>query len=83
LASQAEQYLRDHLPPALYRDPLQSEEFLERTPASKTLLPGFFRKADVALSKKEYYLIAAQMRKEESPAEVNEKLDAIQKAFGL
>jgi predicted ATPase len=82
-AHQSEQYLRDHLPPAVYRDPLRTEDFLESTPASKTILPEFFRQADVALSKKEYYLIAAQMREEEIADEVKEKLDAIQQAFGL
>jgi len=82
-ASQAQEFLRGRLPPDVYRDPLLTEDFLERTPVSKTLLPEFFRKADVSLSKKEYYLIATQMRKDEIAEEVTEKLDAIQAAFGL
>ncbi len=53
------------------------DDYLERTPASKTLLPGFFKAASVPLTKNEYYQVAAQMLPEEIPGEVKEKLDVI------
>lgn len=70
-------YLRNQLPPAVYNEPLSDHEFFDVTPASKTLLPGFFEAADLPLTKDEYYLIAAQMLPEEIPNEVKEKLDSI------
>jgi hypothetical protein len=79
----AEAYLRDQLPPAVFRDPLQDHDFLTTTPASKTLLPEFFKAAEVQISKKEYYLVAQEMRDDEIAPEINDKLDAIQQAFGL
>lgn len=71
------EFLRDQLPPAVYRDPLADHDYLDVTPASKTLLPGFFEAAQVPLSKKEYYQVAAQMTAEEIPPEVEQKLDQI------
>ncbi len=80
---QAERYLRDQLPPAVYREPLQTTDFLRATPASKTLLPGLFDAAGLQVGKKEFYLVAEQMTPEEVPSEVKEKLDAIHQALGL
>lgn len=77
----AEDYLRDQLPPAVYRAPHEHHDYLESTPASKTLLPELFRKIDMPLGKSEYYLIAAQMRKDELCGEIREKLDAIHRAL--
>lgn len=79
----AEKYLRDQLPPAAYRQPLQDHDYLVSTPVSKSLLPSFFRAADLQFSKQEYYLIAEQMRPEEIPREVSEKLDRIAASFGV
>lgn len=73
----AEDYLHDQLPPAVYRAPLEHHDYVERTPASKTFLPEFFRKIDMPVGKSEYYLIAAQMRQDELCDEIKEKLDAI------
>jgi hypothetical protein len=70
-------YLRDQLPPAVYKEPLGDHDYLKSTPASKTLLPGFFEAAGVPLTKNEYYQVAAQMRPEEISDEVREKLDAL------
>jgi len=81
--SNADEYLRDQLPPAIFRDPLGMHDYLVRTPASKTLLPELFSIAGIDISKNEYYLIADQMKSDEIAPEVKEKLDAIQKAFGL
>jgi len=83
LAAAAETYLHDQLPPAVFRDPLQDHDYLATTRASKTLLPEFFRAAEVQISKKEYYLVAEQMRRDEIAPEIVEKLDAIQRSFGL
>ena len=77
------EYLRENLPPVVYADPLADADYLERTPASKTLLPGFFKAAGVSLTKEEYYQIAVQMLPEEIPDEVREKLDAICEVLGL
>ncbi|MDA8239706.1 MAG: AAA family ATPase [Nitrospiraceae bacterium] len=77
----AEDYLHDQLPPAVYRSPLDQHDYLESTPASKTLLPELFRKLDMQIGKNEYYLIAAQMKQDELCNEIKEKLDGIQQAL--
>lgn len=74
-------YLKNQLPPAVYRDPLADHDYLNATPASKTLLPGFFEAAGVPLTKNEYYQVAAQMLPEEISDEVKEKLDQICEVF--
>lgn len=74
-------YLRDELPGAVFRDPLGEHDYLARTPASKTLLPGFFRAVQLDLSKDDYYLIAEQMKPEEIPLEIGRKLDDIDRAL--
>ena len=77
------QYLRDELPGAVLRDPLGNHDYLNATPASKTLLPGFLKAAEVALSKNDYYLLAEQMRPEEIAPEIRQKLDDIATALGI
>jgi len=76
-------YLRDELPGAVWRDPLAEHDYLNRTPASKTLLPGFFKAAQAPLPKNDYYRIAKQMMPEEIAGDVKEKLDAIARVFGI
>lgn len=76
-------YLENQLPPAVHRDPLADHDYLNATPASKTLLPGFFEAARVPLTKNEYYQVAAQMLPEEIPNEVMEKLDIICEALNV
>jgi len=83
LAQPAKDFLADQLPPAVLRDPLGDHDYLDGTPVSKSLLPTFFRRADLQLGKSEYYLVAEQMKPEEIPAEVREKLDAIADALGV
>jgi predicted ATPase len=78
-ANKAMSFLREQLPPAFFKDPLQLNAFLRSEPASKTLLPQLFEKADHPIAKSDYFLIAAQMKKDEIPAEVGEKLDLINK----
>jgi len=82
-ASKGLQFLRDELPGAVLRDPLGDHDYLNRTPASKTLLPGFLKAAQATVPRKDYYLIAEQMNQDEIAAEVQQKLDAIADAFGL
>ncbi len=76
-AKLAMDYLREQLPPAFFHSPLDTSAFLRAEPASKTLLPEFVAKAGVAVSKSDYFLLARQMKREEIPPEVEEKLDAI------
>ncbi len=77
------EYLQRQLPPSVYEDPLGNHEYLTVTPASKTLLPGFFEAANLPLTKNEYYQIASQMSPEDIPSEVREKLDSIYETLGL
>ncbi len=74
-------YLKDQLPPAVFNNPLEEHDYLNVTPASKTLLPVFLKAVDIPLTKNEYYQIAAQMKIEEIPDEVGEKLDIIKDTF--
>ena len=76
-AKPAMDYLREQLPPAFFNSPLEASAFLRAEPASKTLLPNLLAKAEVAISKSDYLLLAQQMRREEIPPEVKDKLDAI------
>ncbi|MBI4027996.1 MAG: ATP-binding protein [Verrucomicrobia bacterium] len=83
-ASAALNYLREQIPPAFFKDPLQTSAFLRSEPASKTLLPELLKKADLSkeITKSDYFLIARQMEKSEVPIEVGEKLSEIQKTIG-
>jgi len=71
------EYLRKQLPPAIFDNPLADHDYLNATPASKKLLPGFFSAVGLPLSRDEYYQIAKQMLPEEIPQEVTGKLDFI------
>jgi len=77
-ARPALEYLSSQLPPAFFANPLETSNFLRSEPASKTLIPELLRLAELVLPKSDYFLIASQMRPEEIPVEVTEKLDAIQ-----
>lgn len=82
-ANRGEQYLSNELPPAVFSNPLAEHDYLSATPASKTLLPGFFQAAGMSLTKEEYYEVAARMEPNELPDEVAEKLTLIYTALGL
>jgi hypothetical protein len=82
-ADRADAFLRDQLPPAVYRDPLTHHEYLRTAPASKTLIPGYFKTAQLPITKSEYYLVAETMTPDELPKEVSEKLDALAKTIGV
>ncbi len=78
------EYLKRHLPPPIFENPLVDDlDYFRYTPSSKTLLPGFFEASGLPLTKNEYYQIAAQMKPEEIPIEVKEKLDIIYQCLGL
>lgn len=71
-------YLREQIPPAFFSNPLETSHFLRSEPASKTLLPELLMRADLSLPKSDFFLIAQQMRADEIPGEVVEKLNAIE-----
>jgi hypothetical protein len=77
IADGALKVLEDNLPPAFFKNPLALSPVLKAEPASKTLLPQILSDAGIDIGKGEYFLIAEEMRKEEIPSEVIEKLDAI------
>lgn len=79
-AGKAEAYMKRQLPPALYEDPFELSNYLQDTKAKK-VLANIFNEAGLAIKETEYYLIAAQMTKEEIHPEVVEKLDAIARHF--
>lgn len=82
-ADPARSYMEDELPRAVLRDPLGENDYLTRTPASKTILPGILEAGQVSLKKNEYYLIAEQMLPDEISQDVKSKLDEIAERFGL
>lgn len=77
MAEQGDRYLELNMGGPLYRNPLQESEYWSSTPASKTLLPGYFGETRVELPKNEYFLFAESMQANEIPDEVREKLDSI------
>jgi predicted ATPase len=77
-------YLEDNLPPAVLRDPLGDHAFLNGAKAREQILPPALSAAGLfEIPYTEYHEIAALMLPEEIHPEVREKLDGIQKAFGL
>lgn len=77
-------YLEDNFPPAAIRDPLGDHAFLNSTKARTEILPPMLAAAGLpGVPYTEYHEIAAVMLPEEIHPEVTEKLNGIQKAFGL
>src|SRR3990172_2434458 len=83
LSEVARKYLQDELPGAVLREPLGDHDYLNRTPASKTILPGFFKAVGIHLPKNEYYRVAERMTKEEVASEVNDKLNDISRLMEI
>lgn len=79
----AKKLLEEQLPPAVLRTPLVEHDFLEALRASKTLLPKFFEAAGVSMPKRDYYLVAEQMQRDELVPEVEEKLDQLSEHLGI
>ena len=77
-------YLQENYPPAVVKQPLGNHEFLNTIKARTRLIPPILEAAGLAgISYTRYHEIAALMTPAEIHPEVKEKLDAIQKAFGL
>ncbi len=83
-AATGDRFLRESLLPGeVYQDPLGNHDYLNNTPASKSILPRFFQAVGIDIKKNEYYKVAEQMGPDEIPHEVVEKLDEISRVFGL
>ena len=77
-------YWRDQFPPSVVREPLGDHEFLNVTKARTRLLPPLLEAAGLHdLPYTRYHEIAQGMLPEEFHPEVEEKLDAICRAFGV
>ncbi len=77
-------WMQENLPPAVLRDPLGENEFLNNTKARTNLIPPILAAAGFpGMTHTRFSEIAAIMRPEEIHPEVRAKLDAIQQAFGL
>ena len=74
--------MRNEWPPAVLHSPLTDIPFLQKTRASKDILPEIFSKAGVNLKKQEYYKLAEEMQKNEIPPEVEKKLNEIYAHWG-
>ena len=81
-AEKAEAYMKQQLPPAWYKNPFKSSDFLLGTKA-KNVLSNIFQEAGLNVNESDFYQIAAQMTKEEIHPEVVKKLDAISAHFNL
>ena len=79
----ARKVLEEQLPPAVLRSPLGEHDIYEALRSSKTLLPKLFEAAGLSLPKRDYYLVAEQMRREELAPEVEEKLNTIATHLGI
>ena len=79
-ADQARVYMKRQFPPVFYEAPFESSLYLLE-PKAKKVLANIFNEAGLDVKETEYYLIAAQMTKEEIHPEVVEKLDAIARHF--
>lgn len=78
------QYMGDKLPPAVVREPLGNNEYLNTVKARARLIPPILEAAGLAgIPYTRFHEIAALMKPEEIHPEVKEKLDAILKAFKL
>jgi len=71
----AEEYLNRNLSPEAIKSPFGDDDYIVRIPFSKKLLPMMFEKSGITLAKKDYYLLAETMEKEEIHPKVFEKLD--------
>ncbi|MGH7949316.1 MAG: hypothetical protein ACREQF_08840, partial [Candidatus Binataceae bacterium] len=75
------EYLEYTLQPAILRDPLGNHDYLNVTPARKSILPQFFQAVGVHVPDSDYFQIASVMKPEEIHAEVKKKLDEIAAAL--
>ena len=83
LAEKAEKYMKQQLPPTLYKNPFASSEFLLDPKKAKIFLSNILQEAGLTVNESDFYQIAAQMTKEEIHPEVIQKLDEITAHFNL
>lgn len=76
-ADNAIEFLREQLPATFFDDPLFDSAAVVSVPASKKLLPQMFESVGREMEKKDYFLLAAQMRPSEIHADVIAVLDLI------
>jgi predicted ATPase len=82
--SDLQKHFEENYPPAFLRDPFGDYPYLVGTKARTQLLPPALTAAGLSgLPYTRYYEIAAVMKPEEIHHEVVEKLNAIQRSFGL
>jgi len=74
--------LRDDLPPAVLKTPLDEHEYLKQTPARKSILPRFFEATGLDVPDSDYFKIAICMKPDDIHSEVRGKLDAIWASLG-
>jgi hypothetical protein len=83
-----ETLLRNRIAPAAYSDPLGNDPFLAETKAGEVVLEPFFKefyemlRACNTMAKKNFFRLAAAMRREEIHPEVVETLEAISTLCG-
>lgn len=79
----AREYMAKQMP-SVVEDPHGDHIILNVTKASNEILPRILTAADIfGVQKRDFFQIAAAMQPEEIHPEIVEKLDAIQRAFGL
>ncbi len=77
-------YFEENFPPAVLRDPLGDHAFFVGTKARTELITPALSAAGLhGIPHSDYHEIAFLMNRDEIHPEVSEKLDGIQKAFGL
>ena len=81
-AVRALEYMKRHLPPALFEEPFASAEVVTTVKGSD-VLSKILQEAGLALEKTELCRIAASMRPDEVHPEVREKLDAMAAHFDI
>ena len=69
-------YMKNQLPPALYKAPCETYDFALKD-KGKTILSRFMQEAGINIKESDYYQIAAEMKEDEIHPEVHEILDAI------
>lgn len=76
----AKEIMHDHLPPAVVKSPLEDNDYLNKTAASKNILPQILNEF---INKSDYHRLAAAMLPNEIHPEVTEKLNAIADHLGI
>ena len=81
-AHMVDDYMKNQLPPALYKTPCETYDFALKD-KGKTVLSRFMQEAGMDIEQRDYYQIAAEMKEDEIHPEVRDKLDAIVGHFNI